>query len=194
MDIAILYHTGRGDILTTSMDAKSNGQMEKSSREKPDGKTRNISISERGFTYIEMIVSFAMVTSLFPLLFGLYYQIFNSVHSQLGTHQLFHEFDRFSMQLHRDETNAVKIFAFQNKLEMMMKNGLLVRYQWKQGQIVRSLKENSSVSYRGNTILLYHVKQIRYQNLPNATKLTVVLANKNATYTGTAFIWGRIDE
>ncbi|MCH5583918.1 ComGF family competence protein [Shimazuella sp. AN120528] len=141
-----------------------------------------------------MILSFAIVTTLFPLFFGLFYQVFNSIHSQLATYALFTQFDRFSLQLQKDEANGVKFLIHQNQLEMIMKDGLRVRYQWKQDQIVRSVKESSSAFYRGNTILLYQVRRVYYQNLKNGVKMTVVLSQQDATFTGFSYIWGRINE
>lgn len=141
-----------------------------------------------------MIVSFAIVTALFPVLFGLFYQVSNSVKSQLITHQLFNQFDRFHIQLQRDEANGIKMLVHQDQLEMVMKDGLQIRYQLKRNQLIRSVKPASSVSYHGNTIILYHVKQIYYQNLQNGVKVTVSLTDQNASYTGIAYIWGRIDE
>lgn len=141
-----------------------------------------------------MILSLAIVTVLFPMLFGLFYQISDSVRSQLITHQLFNQFDRFHIQLQRDQANSIKMFAHKNQLEMVMKDGLQIRYQWKRGQLIRSVRPTSSVSYQGNTIMLYQVKQIYYQNLQKGIKMTVVLTDQNASYTGIAYIWGRIDE
>lgn len=141
-----------------------------------------------------MILSFAIVTALFPMLFGLYYQVSYSVKSQLITHQLFNQFDRFHLQLQRDGANGIKLLTHQNQLEMVMKDGLQIRYQLKRDQLIRSVKPVSSVSYHGNTIILYHVKRIYYQNLQNGVKATVILTDQNASYTGISYIWGRIDE
>jgi hypothetical protein len=141
-----------------------------------------------------MIISLAIISLLFPLMFGLYYQIADSIRTQLVTHQLFNQFDRFYVQLQADEANGVKMVVQKNQIEMRMKDGLQIRYQWKQGQLIRSIKPTSSTSYRGNTLMLYYVKRIYYQNVQNGVKMTIVLANQNATYTGIAYIWGRIDE
>jgi hypothetical protein len=135
-----------------------------------------------------------MVTALFPVLFGLFYQVSNSVKNQLITHQLFNQFDRFHIQLQRDEANGVKLFAHRDRLEMVMKDGLQVCYQWKQDRLIRSVKPTSSSAYQGYTILLYHVKEVKYQNLQNGVKMTVVLADQTASYTGMVYIWGRLDE
>ncbi|WP_028775379.1 ComGF family competence protein [Shimazuella kribbensis] len=141
-----------------------------------------------------MMISFALVTTIFLFVFGFFFQVSNAIQIHLIEHQLFKQFDRFLIQLQDDQANGIQLKVNKNQLEMVMKDGQQVRYLFIKGQIIRSLKKNPDSPYRGYTILLDHVRKMKHQTLSNGIKMEIQLFNRSASYTGSAFIWGRIDE
>jgi hypothetical protein len=140
------------------------------------------------------MIAFVLVTTIFLFVFGFFLQISSGIKTHLMEHQLFKQFDRFLIQLQDDQANGIQVKANQTQLEMIMKDGQQVRYVYKKGRIIRSLKKNSSSPYRGYTILLDHVKKMEYRTLSKGVKLKIQLTDRSASYTGNAFIWGRIDK
>jgi competence protein ComGF len=176
------------------MEYTSKNKMEEHSWANQIHQTRGIPLSERGFTYIEMMLSFALVMSFFPLIFGFFYQITSSVKMQLAEYQLWEQFDQFQIQMMYDAANGVKMVESDNHFIMIMKDGREVRYTVKNKQLIRSLKQSEKSQFKGNTILLYHIKKIHYEQLPKGWKMHVTLSDQGTIFKGIAYIWGRIDE
>jgi type II secretory pathway component PulJ len=155
---------------------------------------RNGSISERGFTYLEVILSFSLISLLFPLSFGFFYVVSTDIWTQLNKHRLVTQFDRLSIQVQRDETNAVRIHADHRQLELLLSDGRAIRYTWQKGKIIRSVKEHTNSVYRGHTILLYDVITAKAVPVSNGAELYVYVANRSASYLGNLFVRGNIGD
>jgi hypothetical protein len=154
--------------------------------------TGDRSFSERGFTYLEVILSFGLISVLFPLSFGLFYQVTTDVRTQLNEHRLFIQFDRFQHQVQRDQANAVQIITSNQQLELLLYDDRAIRYSWKDGKIIRSVKERGTKAYRGHTTLLYYVSNVHATSFGNGVELDVQLTERSASYTGHLFIWGKM--
>jgi hypothetical protein len=140
-----------------------------------------------------MIIAFALVMTIFPLVFGVFYQVINNVRIQLTEHSLWEQFDRFHLQLVNDESNGIQMIAGKNQMIMVMKDGQEVRYVLKKGQLIRSLKQKNQ-SFRGHTVLLQHVQKVAFERLPRGWEMNISLSQSGAVFHGQAYLWGRIDE
>jgi type II secretory pathway pseudopilin PulG len=149
--------------------------------------------SERGFTYLEMVISLALVTTIFPFVFSIFTTVYNDVRKQMLEHQLYEQYHQFQTQLMRDAANGVTIVGQDNQLIMTMGDGEQVRYIYLQGQIIRSVRQNVANSFRGRTILLYHVSKVTFYKQEKGLRLSVDLMDRNARFIGSCYVWGRID-
>lgn len=152
-----------------------------------------MSISERGFTYLEMVIALAILTTLFPFVFSIFYTIYTDVTKQLLEHRLYDQYDQFQTQLMRDAANGTTFIGRGNQLIMTMKNGEQVQYTNAQGQIVRSIRPREANLFQGHTILLYHVSKIMFTKQGKGLQMTVNMVDRQASFIGNSYIWGRVD-
>lgn len=175
------------------MEGTSYCEMERYTPSPTTYKSECLPVSEQGFTYLEIVIVLALVTTIFPFAFSFYYSVSNDLQKHLIEHQLYEQFDQFQSQFMRDATNSVDFMSQKNQLIMTMGDRQQVLYRFSRGQIVRSTRQNNTNYFEGNTILLYHVHHFTVERKRKGIQLSIDLMDQGAHFFAKSFAWGRID-
>lgn len=141
-----------------------------------------------------MIISLAIVSTIFPIVFAIFYTIYTDLTDQLLEHQFYEQYDQFQTQLMRDESNATSILSQGKQLIMTMQDGEQIRYAVSKNKLVRSVRQREGNNFRGFIILIPHVHQIFLQRQGQGVQLTIEVLEHGSLFSGSSYVWGRIDE
>ncbi|MEW4226846.1 competence type IV pilus minor pilin ComGF [Priestia megaterium] len=111
--------------------------------------------SEKGFTLVEMLVSFALfliIVSLFPIIIPLAKQTYNPDFSMNEM-----EWEIFVNQLAMEYREAKEVRIHATTLTLKMENNQIITYERYEDKIRRRVDES------GHEVVLQHIKNIMYE-------------------------------
>jgi hypothetical protein len=161
---------------------------EQQHKKKKNVKGNDVSLStlglkdEQGFTYIEMVISLTILIAIIPTLFF----VGNTYHDELkhlsGQYRLQKEYIHWMLFVQNELKQGSAFHNEGTALVFDLPSGDAIRYEWKDRQVLRSVKKKGTSSFQGRTILAYHVDKIAFVPSGNGVHLDICLQNRDARF------------
>jgi hypothetical protein len=150
-------------------------------------KSNHLSLSklvknEQGFAYIELVVSLSMLVAIIPSLFFVANTYQRELRRLNGQHRLQMEYTHFMIFVQNELKQGKDFHNEGNRLLFHLSSGDAVRYEWKDQQVIRSVKKKGASSFQGRTILAYHVYSIVFMPFENNVTMEIRFQDKVGGY------------
>jgi competence protein ComGF len=129
---------------------------------------------------MELVISLAILVLLLPSLFfvaNTYQQECKRLHRQ---HRLQMEYTHFMLFVQNELKQGSDFQSEGKNLVFRRSSGDIIRYEWKDQQIVRSVQKKGSSTFQGRTILSAHVDAVAFVSAADGVTIDLRLQDQNA--------------
>jgi hypothetical protein len=148
-------------------------------------KSNDISLSnfvqqEQGFTYVEIVISLAILVVILPSLLFVANTYQHELKRLSRQHRLQMEYTHFMMFVQNELKQGSDFRGEGGNLVFRRSSGDTIRYEWKEQQVVRSVQKKGSSVFQGRTILAYHVDSVAFVPSVDGVMIDICLQDRDA--------------
>lgn len=130
--------------------------------------------TEKGFTYMELVVSLLLIALLIPIIFTFLYTVSSGAKQMMSKQYLQMNWESFSLHAQREWMMVQQLSLDANQCVWQNSSAEKVRYVWNNQKLIRQVQ--ISGKWRGHMILLFNVKKAKIQCDHNMLKIKVVMS------------------
>ncbi|MBA4493272.1 hypothetical protein ACFO25_06640 [Paenactinomyces guangxiensis] len=149
--------------------------------------------NDRGFTYIELVISLSLLVLLLPALFFSARTLETEIKKLVSHHRLQMEYIAFVTSVQAEIRQGRGFRTDEGALLFDLPTGETIRYKWQKRQVVRSVKKKGETAFKGMTVLANHVYFITFVPGRDKVMIDIGLQNWNANLDMSVAVAGRVE-